>query len=107
MDVQTSALKSVQIIQDLAARNVDNFQNSSISQAMNETKGCPMSDLPPAIKAIQDQFRPRFEAQDARMEALAAAAFKAQIDDAEVTHDVSAEEALALLAAEAKKYDLE
>ena len=66
-----------------------------------------MSELPPAIKAIQDQFRPRFEAQDARMEAMAAAAFKANIDDAEVTHDVSAEEALAMLAAEAKKYDLE
>lgn len=55
-----------------------------------------MSDLPPAIKAIQDRFRPRFEAQDARMGALAAAHFAASLANAEITHDVSAEEALAI-----------
>lgn len=56
-----------------------------------------MSELPPAIKAIQDQFRPRFEAQDARMEALAAAHFAARLAHAEITHDVSVEETLAIL----------
>jgi hypothetical protein len=66
-----------------------------------------MSELPPAIKAAQEKLRPRFEAQTERMEALAAAAFAAHIADAEVTHNLSGEEALALLAAEAKKYDID
>lgn len=61
-----------------------------------------MSELPPAIKAAQEKLRPRFEAQTARMEALAVAAFASEIADAEVTHDVSAEEALAILAGEAE-----
>ncbi|ANL74306.1 hypothetical protein AMC83_PA00079 (plasmid) [Rhizobium phaseoli] len=61
-----------------------------------------MSDLPDNIKAIQELFRPRFEAQDARMEALAAAAFAAELSNAEVTHDLPVEEALALLEAHAK-----
>ncbi len=62
-----------------------------------------MSDLPENIKAIQEQFRPRFEAQTARMASLAAAAFAAELANAEVTHDLPVEEALALLAAEAEK----
>jgi hypothetical protein len=66
-----------------------------------------MSDLPPAIKAAQEKLRPRFEAQTERMEALAAAAVAAHIANAEVTHALSGEEALALLAAEAQKHDLE
>ncbi|MBY3155322.1 hypothetical protein HFO56_23650 [Rhizobium laguerreae] len=62
-----------------------------------------MSDLPPEIKAAQEKLRPRFEEQTARMESMAAAAFAAHLADAEVTHDVSAEEALAVLDAEAEK----
>ncbi|ANL87108.1 hypothetical protein [Rhizobium phaseoli] len=61
-----------------------------------------MSDLPDNIKAIQAHFRPRFEAQDARMEALAAAAFAAELANAKVTHDLPIDEALALLEAHAK-----
>ncbi|MFS2154790.1 hypothetical protein [Rhizobium sp. Rhizsp42] len=55
------------------------------------------SDLPPAIRAIQELFRPRFEAQDRRMEALAAAHFAARLENAKVTHDLPADEALNLL----------
>ncbi|TAT70077.1 hypothetical protein [Rhizobium ruizarguesonis] len=61
-----------------------------------------MSELPDAIKAIQDRFRPRFEAQDARMEALAAAAFAARLANATVILELSAEEALAYHTALAK-----
>ncbi|MGR9293685.1 hypothetical protein ACU8OS_35560 (plasmid) [Rhizobium leguminosarum] len=61
-----------------------------------------MSELPDNIKAIQERFRPRFEAQTARMEELAAAAFAARLANAKVTHDLPAEEALALLEAHAK-----
>ncbi|NEI66498.1 hypothetical protein [Rhizobium leguminosarum] len=61
-----------------------------------------MSELPDNIKAIQELFRPRFEAQTARMEALAAAAFADRLANATVTHDVPAEEALALLDAHAE-----
>ncbi|MGH0214434.1 hypothetical protein NKY66_11020 [Sinorhizobium meliloti] len=63
-----------------------------------------MSDLPDNIKALQEKFRPRFEAQDARMASLAAAAFAAELANAEVTHDLPIDEALALHAAEAEKY---
>lgn len=62
-----------------------------------------MSDLPDSIKAIQELFRPRFEAQTARLERLAASAFAVEIEDGEVTHDLSADKALALLAAHAEK----
>lgn len=55
------------------------------------------SDLPQSIKAIQERFRPRFEAQDRRMEALAAAQFVARLANATVTHDLPADEALRLL----------
>ncbi|TBG52628.1 hypothetical protein [Rhizobium leguminosarum] len=61
-----------------------------------------MSELPDNIKAIQELFRPRFEAQNARMEALAAAAFADRLANATVTHDVPGEEALALLDAHAE-----
>ncbi|NEJ83781.1 hypothetical protein GR268_45845, partial [Rhizobium leguminosarum] len=47
-----------------------------------------MSELPENIKAIQELFRPRFEAQNARMEALAAAAFADRLANATATHDV-------------------
>ncbi|WP_216332595.1 hypothetical protein [Rhizobium sp. X9] len=55
------------------------------------------AELPPSIKAIQEYFRPRFEAQDRRMEALAAAHFAARLASARVTHDLPADEALKLL----------
>jgi hypothetical protein len=61
-----------------------------------------MSELPPEIKAAQEKLRPRFEAQTARMESLAASSFASEIADAEVTHDVSADEALGILAGEAE-----
>jgi hypothetical protein len=62
-----------------------------------------MSDLPPAIKAAQEKLRPRFEEQTKEMEALAAARFAASLANAEVTHDVSADDALAVLDAEMEK----
>ncbi|WP_429819126.1 hypothetical protein [Ensifer sp. B1-9] len=62
-----------------------------------------MSELPDNIKALQEKFRPRFEAQTARMASLAAASLAAELANAEVTHDLPIEEGLALLAAEAEK----
>jgi hypothetical protein len=56
-----------------------------------------MTDLPPAIKAAQEKLRPRFEAKTKEFEALAAERFADSLVHAEVTHDVSAEEALAVL----------
>lgn len=62
-----------------------------------------MSDLPPAIKAAQEKLRPRIEAQTKEMESLAAAHFAARLANAEATHDVPAEEALAVFDAEMEK----
>lgn len=71
------------------------------AEQLNSGAGYPNgpngSDLPPAIRAIQELFRPRFEAQDRRMEALAAAHFAARLANAKVTHDLPADEALKLL----------
>jgi len=61
------------------------------------TRAGVQSELPPSIRAIQERFRPRFEAQDRRMEALAAAQFAARLANATVTHDLPVDEALKLL----------
>jgi hypothetical protein len=56
-----------------------------------------MTDLPPAIKVAQEKLRPRFDAQTEEFERLAAARFAVSLAHAEITNDVSAEEALAVL----------
>ncbi|WP_018896475.1 hypothetical protein [Rhizobium sp. 2MFCol3.1] len=55
------------------------------------------SDLPENIRAIQELFRPRFEAQDRRMEALFAAHAAAEAAAAELSHGVPVHEALEML----------
>jgi hypothetical protein len=62
-----------------------------------------MSELPDNIKALQEKFRPRIDAQDARIVSAAAASLASEVAAAEVTHDLPMEEGLALLAAEAGK----
>lgn len=58
-----------------------------------------MTQLPERIKAIQDKLRPRVEAQTSRFEAMTAEAFAEELAEAEVAQDVSARDALTLLAA--------
>jgi hypothetical protein len=55
------------------------------------------SDLPENIRAIQELFRPRFEAQNRRMEALFAAHTAAEEANAELSHGVPVHEALKML----------
>ncbi len=77
-------------------RGEGDARNSSTGASQNGTAGA-RSDLPASIKEIQEMFRPRFEAQDRRMEALAAAQFASRLANATVTHDLPADEALRLL----------
>jgi hypothetical protein len=51
-------------------------------------------DLPENIRAIQELFRPRFEAQDRRMEVLFAAQAAAEEVNFEMSHDLPVHEAL-------------
>lgn len=60
--------------------------------------------FPAALKRSKSSsaFRPRFEAQTARMASLAAASLADELANADMTHDLPAEKALALLTAEAE-----
>ncbi|MBZ9793781.1 hypothetical protein K9B32_27365 [Rhizobium sp. 3T7] len=57
---------------------------------LNDGSGS-VSSLPPSIRAIQQKFRPKFGAQDRRMEARAAAAFANMVSSTTVTHKLPVE----------------
>lgn len=63
-----------------------------------------MAELPPHLKAVQDQFRPRMEAQTARMQERHADELAAEIASAEPVDEMSAEDFLAEMDEEIGKH---
>nr|WP_250808610.1 hypothetical protein [Neorhizobium tomejilense] len=63
-----------------------------------------MADLPPHLKAVQEMFRPRMEAQTARMRALQEQALADELANANPVEELSAEETLKVLSDEISKH---
>jgi len=63
-----------------------------------------MNAVPAHVKAIQEKFRPRMEALDARAAERKASELASEIDRAEIADHLTAEDALAILGDEIEKH---
>lgn len=63
-----------------------------------------MAELPPHLKEVQDMFRPKMEAHEARMKELHAEELAAELASATPVEEMSAEDFLAEIGSEISKH---